>query len=54
MLYIVVGIMLVCLAVSAVLWDRGRRREARWGLGITALLAANVLLYELIRLVRSV
>ena len=42
MVYVAVGLMLVCLGAGAILLDRGRRRAAAWSFGVAALLGMNL------------
>ena len=42
MVYIAIGVMLVCAGAGAVLVDRGRRRAAWWSFGVAAFLFLNL------------
>jgi hypothetical protein len=53
-LYVVLGLMLVCLTAGALLLERGRRRPAWWALGLGVLLALNLAVLGLVRLLSSV
>jgi hypothetical protein len=40
--YIAIGVLLVCLGAGAVLLDRGKRRAAWWSFGIAGFLLLNL------------